>query len=231
MKKILITFFSIISLVITNPTSVLAAGSTLSLSPATGTFNKNCNFSLQVLLDTGGYSTAGTDAIIFYDTTRFIANKINNGSIYPDYPGNNIDTQNGTVSVSGLSSATSSYKGSGILATIDFSVLPTAPAGATQIKFDFDPNNKSKTTDSNVVEAGTMIETLNQVVNGSYTIGTGSCGGIGGPTGTPSATITPTRITTTPSPLNQTADFSTTEILMVIGGSLTFLGLFGLAKL
>lgn len=232
MRKILATIFSVISLLIINPASVLAAGATLSLSPATGTFNKNCNFSLQVLLDTGGYDTAGSDVILNYDATRFTANKISNGSIYPDYPGNNIDTQNGIITISGLASATSSYKGSGIFATIDFTVLDTAPPGATQIKFDFDPNDKSKTTDSNVVEVGTMAETLNQVVNGNYTVGTGSCGGQGGPISTGSATITQPPITTfiTSTPLPGTADSSSIFALIIAGSSLAFLGFFSLAR-
>jgi len=164
MKKFLLTFIGIISLILTSPAVVLATGSTLSLSPASGTFNRDCNFSLQVLVDTGGFETAGTDVILNYDTTRFIANRISNGSIYPDFPGNNIDTQNGTVLISGLASATSSYRGSGVLATVDLTVLESAPPGASQIKFDFDPNNKSKTTDSNVVEVGTMAATILTIV-------------------------------------------------------------------
>ncbi|MFA5933357.1 MAG: cohesin domain-containing protein [Microgenomates group bacterium] len=231
MKKVILTILSIISVLFTSPAVVFAAGSTLSLSPATGTFNKNCKFSLQILLDTGGYDTAGTDVILNYDTTRFIANKINNGSIYPDYPGNNIDTATGTVLVSGLASATSSYKGSGTLATVDFTVLETAPVGATQIKFDFDANDKSKTTDSNVVEVGTMAETLNQVVNGNFVIGTGACSGTGAPISTPSATITEAPITRAPAaPLPGTADLNTTLMLIAVGGVLTFLGFISLAR-
>lgn len=193
MKKIFITILSIFSLLLTSPSLVLAAGSTLSLSPATGTFNKNCTFSLQVLLDTGGYDTAGTDVILLYDTTRFIANKVSDGTIYPDYAGNIIDAQTGKVSISGVASAAggSSFKGSGVLATVDFAVLADAPVGASQIKFDFDPNDKSKTSDTNVVEVGTMVETLNQVTNGNYAVGSGTCG-TGGPISTGSATITQT---------------------------------------
>ncbi|MDD2823330.1 MAG: cohesin domain-containing protein [Candidatus Daviesbacteria bacterium] len=230
MKKILISFLSALSLIFMNPALAFAAGSTLSLSPPTGTFNKNCNFSLTVNLDTSTFETAGTDVIINYDTTRFVANKISNGSIYPDYTGNSIDTLTGTILISGLASATSFFKGAGTFATIDFTVLETAPVGATQIKFDFDPNDKSKTTDTNVVEITTMVETLNQVVNGNYVIGTGSCGQ-GGPISTGSATITqPPRWTPTQAPLPGTADVNPTLILVGIGGSLTFLGFFSLAR-
>lgn len=230
MKKVFIICLSIISLFLFLPGDILAAGSTLSLSPATGTFNTNCNFSLQVMVDTGGYETDGTDAILIYDPTRFTANKINNGSIYQDYPGNNIDAQNGKITISGLSSVGSAYKGAGVLATIDFTVLSAAPAGASQIKFDFDPTNKAKTTDSNVVERGTMAETLNQVIDGNYVVGSGSCGDRGGPALTPSATIQPTT-TPIPTPLNQTADSTTTMAVVIIAGSLIALGVFGLVRL
>lgn len=234
MKKLLLICFSAVSLLLFMPGNVLAAGSTLSLSPAVGTFNKNCNFSLQVMVDTGGYETDGTDAILTYDVTRFTASKINNGSIYQDYPGNNIDAQNGKITISGLSSVGSAYKGTGVLATVDFAVLENAPAGTSQVKFDFDPTDKSKTTDSNVVERGTMAETLNQVIDGNYVVGSGSCGRVGGPTSTPSATIyqqpTYTPIPTV-TPLNQTADASTTMAIIVVAGCLMALGVFGIARL
>src|SRR3990172_9523060 len=128
----------------------LAVGATLSLSPSTCTFNKSCNFSVEIKLDTGSAQTDGTDVVLFYDPTRFTATQIRNGTIYPEFSGINIDSQGGKVTVSGLGSVTTSFSGSGTLATVDFSVVGSAPAGASQIKFDFDPNNKAKTTDSNV---------------------------------------------------------------------------------
>lgn len=229
MKKILFICLCTISLLFSMPKETLAAGSTLSLSPAVGTFNKSCNFSLEVKVDTGGYDTDGTDAILTYDVTRFVANKINNGPIYQDYPGNNIDAQNGKITISGLSSLGSAYKGSGILATVDFTVAENAPVGASQIKFDFDPTNKSKTTDSNVVERGTMAETLNQVVDGNYVIGAGSCAKGGTvPSATPSATIYQSSPTPT---LNQAADTATILTVVIVGSALTMLGIFGLARL
>ena len=214
------------------PSTIYATGATLSLSPASGTFNKGCTFSLTVNLDTGGASTDGTDAILFYDPTRLTATKITSGTIYPDYPGNNIDTQQGKITVSGLSSVTSAYSGSGVLATIDFQVAPNAPAGVTQVKFDFDPTDKAKTTDSNVVERGTISDILNQVVDGSFTIGSGACGsskyGVGGPESSSSSTVKPMPPVKT---LPQSADFNTTLILGVGGSLLVILGILGLAIL
>ena len=47
----------------------------------------------------------------------------------------------------------------------------------SQVRFDFDPANPQKTTDSNVVEHSTISEILSSVTNGNYTIGTGTCSG------------------------------------------------------
>lgn len=230
-------------LLLSNAPFVYAASATLSLSPSSGTFNKSCTFSLEIVLDTGGVETDGTDSILLFDPTRVNVTSIRSGTIYNDYPGNNFDNQTGKVTVSGLASVSQAYKGKGTLATVDFAVVDSAPAGATQIKFDFDPNNKEKTTDSNVVERGTSsADALNQVVNGSYVIGSGTCGA-----GSPGATKVGTGSgqlargaagdiiaanTPTPRPtLPPTGDFSSTFILTVIGGTLTLLGILGLVIL
>lgn len=212
------------------PSTIYAVGATLSLSPATGTFNRGCAFSLEMKLDTGGAQTDGTDAILFYDSTRFTATAVKSGTIYSDYPGNNIDSQQGKITVSGLASATSAFSGSGTLATIDFTVLENAPTGISQMKFDFDANDKAKTTDSNVVEKGTVADILSAVGNGSFTIGTGICGTV-----TPTIGVKPiggTEPLPTKTPvLPQSGSFETTMILASVGSLLVILGILGLALL
>lgn len=216
-------------LLFTSPT--YAAGASLSISPATGTFNKGCDFTLEVKLDTGGIETDGTDAIIFYDPTRLNAKAIRSGTIYADYPGNSIDAQNGRITISGLASVSSAFVGQGTLALIEFSVLPNAPEGVTQVTFDFDPNDKAKTTDSNVVERGAVVDILNEVTNGNFTIGTGSCAST---TPTPilggrgSTETVPTK--TLPKELPQSADFQTTLVLATGGMLFLILGVLGLAR-
>lgn len=240
MKKITVLLFAISFWLLALPEVVLAA--TLSLDPASGTFNEGCNFSLNVIVDTQGTQTDGTDAILIYDASRFTAQTIASGTIYPDFPGNNIDASSGKITISGLASVSTPFTGKGTLATINFQVLPTAPAGATQVTFDFDPNDKAKTIDSNVVERGTVVDTLNSVVNGSYVIGTAACGtgatpgptfqpgggflpGTGGPS-TPSATPFVPR-----KPLPEAGTPQLTSAIAIIGGILTVLGILGLALL
>lgn len=236
MKKLTVLLFALFMLA--SPSLALAA--TLSLSPASGTFNKNCNFSLEVILDTTGSQTDGTDAILLYDASRFTANSITSGSIYPDYPGNNIDETGGKITISGLASVTQAFSGKGTLATVNFTVKDNALIGATQIKFDFDPNEKAKTTDSNVVERSTVVDVLNSVVNGNYTIGSGTSCAVPAPSilpgtgstgqgavgeATPSATAIPMK--TLPPAGSEQLTFT----LTIIGVTLTIFGILGLALL
>ncbi len=234
--------------ILASPTSALAA--TLSLNPSTGTFNKGCDFSLTIDLDTTGTQTDGTDAILRYDSTRFTAKTITSGTIYPDYPGNNICENNalcpgtGKITVSGLAAVSAPFTGKGILATINFTVLPNAPSTATAMTFEFDPNDKIKTTDSNVVERGTVADVLNSVVNGNYTVGTGTACTAQGATGTGTGTrlgqgqvgvSTPSgQIITQPIPtktLPPAGSEKLTFTIAIVGVALTILGILGLALL
>lgn len=221
----------------------------LSLSPSTATFNRGCGYNLDINVDTGGAETDGTDAILIYDATRFqvTPSDITAGTIYPEYPG--LTVESGKISISGFSSASQSFKGSGKLATVKLTIPQTAPTGATQIKFDFDPSDKTKTSDSNVVERGTIADVLNSVTSGNYTIGTGTTctggsqaapgGAPGGSQGapgvsTPSASPLPTN-QPLPTPqggqLPDTGNVQTTWIMAVTGSLLIILGIIGLALL
>lgn len=219
---------------------VLAAQATLSLSPTSGTFNRSCSFALDVNLNTGGGSTGGTDAILLYDTAVFSATSINKGTIYSDYPGTNIDDSTGKITISGLASITQAYSGQGKLATVNFTVKATAPTGTSQIKFDFDPSNPQKTTDSNVaaIENNAVTEILSSVTNGNYTVGTGTCGGTGstgtgvdgtkgGIGGTEEATPSGDIYKTLPPAGNEKLTF----VLAILGSTLTILGILGLVIL
>lgn len=164
---------SVAALVVSGSTDsqprLLAAGAArLELRPASGTFPPGSSFNVDVWLDTGGTPTDGTDAILFYDPSKLQVTTITNGTMYPTYPGNS--SSSGQVVISGISSLTSPITGSGILATISFSVLADAPPGPTEIRFDFDANNPDNTTDSNVVQHDTNLDALGSVGNGRYTI-------------------------------------------------------------
>jgi hypothetical protein len=227
MKKLTALLLSIVTLVLL-PAQALAA--TLSLSPASGTFNKGCTVTLNILLDTQGAATDGVDAILLYDTTRFSATKITNGTIYSEYPGNIIEAQAGRVIVSGSASAASPFSGSGVLAKVDFSVLPQAPVGAAQIKFDFDGADRTKTTDSNVAERNNVTDVLSAVVDGSYAIGSGT-GCVVGQGSTGAVASGSAEVAVPVKTLPVAADMNTTLIVTAAGLMLTVLGILGLAFL
>lgn len=252
MKNIIIIIVISFITVILSPTTY-AQSATLSLSPSSGTFNKGCPFSLDIKLDTGGAQTDGTDAILTYDSSRFSASSIApNTSTYPDFPGNNIDDTNGKITISGLASVSNGFSGQATLATINFVVKDIAQAGVSQIKFDFDPQDKSKTTDSNVVPRGNIFDILNSVVNGSYTVGAGTCVGSSpspspspaagavsrgapstGAVATPSAQQ-PVGAPTPPPSLKTLPPGGTQEVtatLAIVGSVLTVLGILGLVLL
>lgn len=239
----------------------IALASTLSLDPATGTFNQGCTFSVNIMVDTEGKQTDGTDAILLYVPSVLNGQSITNGTIYPDFPGNNIDNAAGKITISGLASVSTPFAGKGVLATVKFTVGSSAPAGAAQVKFDFDPNNKDETRDSNVVERGTVVDTLNAVFDGNYVIGTGPCGAgstVASPS--PGSTVTTGGSSTVTSGTTGTftsggsggsakggviistpsSEFKTlppagseklTFTLAIVGGALTILGILGLALL
>lgn len=221
--------------------TAFAQTATLSLDPSSGTFNKGCSTTVKINLDTGGAETDGADAILTFDSSRFTAVNITNGTIYPDYPGNYIDNAVGKITISGLASVATPFKGQGVLATVNFTVAGTAPEGATQMTLDFDPQDKSKTTDSNVVQRGTAVDVLNSVVDGNYIIGSGSCAspapgitlpGTGrGQIATPAGSIS----TTIDDIVDQTGQgpgtIQLTSTLAIIGSILTILGILGLALL
>lgn len=245
MRRILIGLNIVIAFFLATPAVALAA--TLKLSPASATFNKGCPATIQILVDTEGASTDGTDAILFYPSQVFSASTANiqtNTAVYPEFPGNSVDSTGGKVTVSGLASSTNPYKGSGVLATINFTVPATAPTGTAQVKFDFDANDKTKTVDSNVVEHSTIADLLSSVTDGNYTIGSGACGTTTtAPTTAPIVYVQPgqgfqgTPSAYSPSPaleykkLAVTADTNPTMIVGILGTILVIAGIIGVAVL
>jgi len=229
MKKIVLGLLSLIFMA--TPASALAA--TLSVSPPTGTFNQGCNFSVNVLVDTAGVITDGTDAVIKYDPARLTANApVIIGTIYPEYPIAIIDVAKGEIKVSGIASSSQSYSGSGVLATINFTVANSGTP--TALTFDFDPNNKGTTTDSNVVEKDSIRDVLSSVTNGSYTLGTNTCASQTATPGNPGGAA-PRGAVSTPSatqaPLPDAGSETLTYTLAIVGSVLTVLGILGLALL
>ncbi len=235
----------------------LVHAATLSFDPLSNPYNKGCSFPVRIMLDTGGVETDGTDALINYDANVLSVNSssITNGTIYNDYPGNDTSTP-GKIAITGLAAIDQPYKSTstsqGVFATINFSVRSDTTAQSTQVTFDFDRANTTKTTDSNVIKRDPQDDVLTQVNDATYTITTGSCGSqpttttpavvtTGGGTvylpgkggGTVSTAKVPyaSRSATCTDTTCQTGDSFSTFLLVIGGSALTILGILGVALL
>lgn len=164
----------------------------------------NTNFTLNVLMDTGGQSVDGFDAKILYDSTVLTAISASQGSVsqFTSYPSLNVSTP-GVVSISGnVGSGTTAtpVNGSNLhVGTITF--RPKSGSSGSNVAYDFTPGARN---DSNIVKSGTSqtgdpqdilasVEGRTIVVQGATTA----------PTPTPTPTVAPTP-TATPGP-GQTA--------------------------
>lgn len=212
---------------------VYAYAATLSLSPSSGQLNKGCDVTFTVELDTQGSQTDGTDVILTYNPAVMTISQtdITNGKIYADYPGNSVDSTAGKVSVSGIAQVSQAFSGKGTFATLKFKINNAASGNAT-LKFDFDPSNKTNSTDSNVVERGTVADVLSAVTDGNYTVGSGSCAnGVGAPDTTLPISNPVASTTSLPTRLPEAGLLDNTVLVASVGMLLVILGIAGIALL
>lgn len=113
---------------------------------------------VNILVDTGGRNTDGTDVILNFDPKTLSADKVTSGTIYPNYPVNSVDPA-GRVSLSGITSVDKSFSGAGVLGTVTFKAVSL---GKTTVALDFSLGN---TTDTNVIESKTTKDVLTKVDN------------------------------------------------------------------
>lgn len=120
------------------------------------------NLQAQIKLTTGGHPTSGTDVVLKYDPAFFnvLPSSVKAGKIYPDYPIADIDTESGTIRVSGIAGITTKgFNGVGILATVN---LTTKKTGNTKISFEY---KKGSTADSNVIGVADSTDLLGKVTD------------------------------------------------------------------
>lgn len=141
-----------------------AQAATLSISPPSGNFSIGEQFQTEIILDTQGEESAGSDIDIVYNPAQIEALSIEKGNVYDTYLGEKIDNQLGKVTLSGLVKigSTKGYNGKGTFATINWR---TKNKGNAKIKFDFISGNKN---DSNVAGFSDAKDKLSAVSNGKY---------------------------------------------------------------
>jgi len=174
MKKfyILIIFILVLSLFLP-ALPVSAADAYFSISPASGSYYVGNNFSVNILISTGGENTDSADVILYYDPNllevvdalpNIPGTQVQTGSVYQVYPGNEVDSSIGQIKVTGfsVSSPYNSGSGAGVFATVEFRVKQ---AGSASLSFEFNPGDSH---DCNIVQSITSVDILNAVYGASF---------------------------------------------------------------
>lgn len=93
-------------------------------------------------LDTAGNNTDAATAVITYNPSVLEYVKVENGPIYKEYLAPKVDQKLGHITVTGLATETTYFKGKGIFASLTFKAKGK---GETIIDFDFKPKAADKT--------------------------------------------------------------------------------------
>ena len=167
-----IHFWSEYAKMFMNPVHASPTGVSLSLTPNTTSVAPNGTFTVNVILNTSGQSSAGVDlnklrfnpAIlqVVDSNTSLPGVQIAPGTIMPTNVANTVDNTQGTITFSQLTNPGTTYTGTGTLATITFRAIAS---GSSNVTFDF---TSGSGIDTNV--AGNGVDILQSVGNGSYSV-------------------------------------------------------------
>ncbi|MBI4130393.1 hypothetical protein HY468_03695 [Candidatus Roizmanbacteria bacterium] len=183
----LLCLFVIGSLFTASPKNALAATASFALSPTTKTAAIGETFTVDVVANTGGSEVSGADMYITFDSNKLTLLDIQNGTIFEQYVGKEINNATGKASISGLVGFESTlFSGSGTYATLQFKAIDS---GAAAVNFDFTAGNSR---DTNLVDFNSGLDILTSVTNGTYTIS-----GVANQTSSSGNTSTTTTTTTT----------------------------------
>lgn len=137
---------------------VQAAEPSLNFSPADKTVIVKEQFTIDVMVDTVGYSIGGAGVKIVFDPNKLAVIKIEPGAIFSDYPSLIFDNNEGKMTISAISASMDElFTGQGKIATIQFEAKNS---GETKVDFEFVPG---RTTDSNLAAIGETGDVLGQV--------------------------------------------------------------------
>ena len=154
------------------------AGVSLTLEPATGSYELDNTFDIELKLNTGGAESDHTEAYLEYDPTLLqvvdadeeeVGVQISPGELYETVLANLADEEEGTIEFSQLSLNPEAYYSTSeaqVLATITFQVLA---AGETNLNFVF-TGAEQDLEDSNVYNAETNEDMLTSVEGATFTL-------------------------------------------------------------
>ena len=177
---------------------------TLSLSPDTGTYTVNQQFTLSIFANTHSQNVVVVAAYLNYDQNRFQAVSIDSAdSAFSMQAENTIDSANGVIKITRGKSTPGINSASALVAKVNFKPIANASPTSDNFTFQFTPNS---VLESNIIlDNGQGTDIISGVNNGQYS----ATGGIDVtstptpistpfPTPTPSVSSTPTPSVTPP---------------------------------
>lgn len=148
-------------------------GGKIELIPTQETYKVGDEVMVTIRLNTGGWTTDGSDVFIKYDPNKLEAQasgaqiSFKKGIIYQEYPVISIDQAAGIIQASGIAVATSNQKGFNGIDTFGILVFKAKAAGTTKLQVDFQKDN---TEDSNIIETSSSQDILEEVTNAEIKI-------------------------------------------------------------
>ncbi len=151
--------------------SANAANPSLSLYPATGYALLGKNFTVDIMLDTGGEDTTTARAVFRFDPEKLRVTKAEYAELYCQYPEDEytVDNTLGWVKLTGF--CLDPYYNSGSTAGL-FGRITFVPLVEDVITLDFVETYKDDEWESMIMDAGSPPQEILglQVSNGSYTV-------------------------------------------------------------
>lgn len=156
-----------------------ASAATFAISPSTQTFPRQCNRTVNILINASGQSSNAAEVFIDYNTSEVTiidsnssipGTQIRTGDAYETYIYNQVDTGAGRIRLAGASfvNMLTSEK---LFGSIEF----TTSASTNSTTFTIFINPSSPTTDSNIADSSTNLDLLSGTTNATYTFNTGPC--------------------------------------------------------
>lgn len=148
------------------PSAVGAKAGKISLVASKPVFRVGETVPVSVIVDTGGSKLAGADVLVSFDPKMLEATAAGliKKKMFDEYPLLSVDQEKGLVSISGIKSSKAGFAGTGQFALINFTAKT---AGKASLAVGF---KKGSTTQSNLIEANTAKNILEQVGNLAITI-------------------------------------------------------------
>jgi len=178
MKKIILLF----GIIVLSAIGLLAGSNVASaadfwIAPASDTYKMECEYSVNIMIDTEGVDSNAADAVIEFNpaeiefidqVTNMPGTQVKPGTTYQMYPGNVINETEGRVYLTGFN-VIGGYNGSGVYGSLVFRSKP----GITSTSFNF-YYVVGGSTDSNIADM-LSNDILDGVAGASYNFIPGPC--------------------------------------------------------